>query len=586
MAAAALITCLPPGLNAQLVADVTAIPAGTGRVPVVFLNGYQFGCTDRPTFAGTFGTADQILAQSRTPVLFFNNCDIAGNPAIEELGNAFGRYLTSLRYSGGGAVPQVDVVAHSMGGMIIRSYLSGKQQARGVFQPPAEIPIRKAVFLAVPFFGAVAADLQSNDVQSSELQRGSAFVFDLATWNQGIDDLRGIDAVAVVANGGSGVPNGPAGFNDSTVSVTSASFDFAQTGRTRVVNHCHTTLTFPLSVACRSGIPAVAAMTSGQHESARIMVSFLNGTNDWQSVGLAPSATDLLRDRGGVAVQVRDARDQIVPVTSATTTPSSDVRVRSNEVAWSENVPSQNLVRVTATTASGQVGTDIPFTPGRSFAVVATTGGPIIRAVIPNFAVVSPRAVAPGSFISIYGDNLSLSIDPATASPYPLMLGGAQVLLNDQPIGLHFASPTQINALVPDSVSDLVKLTVRTPNGVRTVNLLVEASVPTLYSVGVNGNTGAVITSNAPARPGNILILYLTGLGLAERRPDGLDWARIQPQVTAGGQPCALQYAGRTTFPGLDQINCQLSTSLTPNDATPVVVSTGKRSATINIPVR
>ncbi|MBC7924128.1 MAG: hypothetical protein H7039_00575, partial [Bryobacteraceae bacterium] len=176
---------------------------------MVFLNGYQFGCTDRPTFEGTFGDANQVLERDGRVSLFFNNCDVPGNPPIEVLGNAFRDYLNGLQFTGGRPVTQVDVVAHSMGGMIVRSYLAGKQTARGVFQPPADPKIRRVVFLAVPFFGSFLADFTDVlpgyrlDEQTRELQPGSAFTFDLATWNQGREDLRGVDALAVITNGGS-----------------------------------------------------------------------------------------------------------------------------------------------------------------------------------------------------------------------------------------------------------------------------------------------------------------------------------------------------------------------------------------------
>ena len=98
---------------------------------MVFVNGYQFGCTGTVTFQDTFGSADQLLARDSRASLFFNNCTVPNNPPIEDLGNEFGKFLESLRYSDGRPVPQVDVVAHSMGGMIVRSYIAGKQRDAG-----------------------------------------------------------------------------------------------------------------------------------------------------------------------------------------------------------------------------------------------------------------------------------------------------------------------------------------------------------------------------------------------------------------------------------------------------------------------
>jgi uncharacterized protein (TIGR03437 family) len=62
----------------------------------------------------------------------------------------------------------------------------------------------------------------------------------------------------------------------------------------------------------------------------------------------------------------------------------------------------------------------------------------------------------------------------------------------------------------------------------------------------------------------------------------------IMPEVSIGGQPCIVTYAGRAPgFPGLDQINCQLSASVVAGDAVPVLVRSGKRVSNVTtLPVR
>ena len=64
---------------------------------------------------------------------------------------------------------------------------------------------------------------------------GSRFLFDLATWNQGTDDLRGVDVVAAVGNGGSGFTTGTKGFDDGVIALTSGSLEWSEPGRTRVM---------------------------------------------------------------------------------------------------------------------------------------------------------------------------------------------------------------------------------------------------------------------------------------------------------------------------------------------------------------
>src|SRR5947208_1883407 len=146
-----------PGLLAgQLIPAGQPVPKGPNP-PVVFLNGYQSTCSG-VDFAGTFGTADKLLQANNLVSLFFDNCSVPGRPTLEALGAAFGQYLASLKYTDGSPVTQVDVVVHSMGGLILRCYLSGKQDtATASFQPPATVPIRRAVFLGTPHFGTPIA---------------------------------------------------------------------------------------------------------------------------------------------------------------------------------------------------------------------------------------------------------------------------------------------------------------------------------------------------------------------------------------------------------------------------------------------
>src|ERR1019366_3322300 len=197
----AVLFLLPFIATAQLVTPTT-IPNGT--IPVVFLNGYQLGCIGDTGFSSNFGNADKVLQASGLVSVYFDNCSVTGGPSIETLGVAFGNLLASLRYVNGTTVPVVDVVSHSMGGLIVRSYLSGKQPVASggaaTFNPPATAGIRNAIFLATPHFGTAVAGELGTDTQTKEMSPGSQFLFDLNTWNQGTDDLRGVNALAVAGN--------------------------------------------------------------------------------------------------------------------------------------------------------------------------------------------------------------------------------------------------------------------------------------------------------------------------------------------------------------------------------------------------
>ena len=126
------------------------------------------------------------------------------------------------------------------------AYLAGMQSGYS-FAPPANSRIRKFVEIATPNFGSfLAANYYQGGVdligtQALEMLPGSKFLWQLNTWNQGTDDLRGVDALAIIGDEGTW-PNssGSPGLSDGVVSITSASINFARdASRTRIVNHCH-----------------------------------------------------------------------------------------------------------------------------------------------------------------------------------------------------------------------------------------------------------------------------------------------------------------------------------------------------------
>jgi uncharacterized protein (TIGR03437 family) len=572
--AVAVAFAFSPGkAGAQLVTDVNAIP-NTGKPPVVFVNGYQRTCGGT-SFAGTFGMADRILQTDNRASLFFDSCRLANHPPIEDLGNALGGFLGSLRYQTGEAVPQVDIVAHSMGGLIVRSYLAGKQTQAGVFTPPADTKIRKIVFLGTPHFGSPATSLLGGvvgggDAQTDELQVGSAFVFDLATWNQGIDDLRGIDAISVLGNVSNGALLMNARFGDGVTTLTSGSLGFVAPERTQVIPYCHTDIA---SLLCLNSKGNLADINSTDHQSAQIILSFLGGTAAWKTIGEPAAKNEFLSKNGGLLLRLKDASDKTLPIAKATTA-QGDLTVAS-QIAFADQltVGTQPL-QLTLTSGSSTTIGNVPLTVGATRAITFKPG-PSIAGVFPSAAAVFPRTVAPGSLISIYGSELTVG------SRQP------EVNVAGQPMPLSYAAATQINSLVPDNASGLIKLQVKSAIGEQTVNILVEPTVPAIFAPALNAITSALVTPQAPLHPGDYVSLYLTGLGQTHQDA-GLNWANVQPQVTFGGQPCIVSFAGRAPgFPGLDQINCQISMAVTPSDTAQVIVRSGARVSNVTtLPVR
>jgi len=579
--------------RAQLIPAGSPLPKGT-KPPVVFMNGYQNSCPAQ--FADTFGKADQVLQANGEVSAFFNVCSLPQTASIEDLGAAFGIFLSGLRYQDGQPIDQVDIVAHSMGGLVLRSYLSGKQNTSGVFQPPAVTHIRRAVFLATPHFGTgVALMLGSLTTQIQELSSGSRFLFDLATWNQGTDDLRGIEAVTAIGNGGTGFGLGTMpGFDDGIAALTSASLRFYAPNRTQVVPFCHVNGggLVTLFGLCPSDAHGIADIESATQDAARIIVSFFNGTNDWQSVGTPAESDRFLSVDGGLEVSARTADDRglsLKNVAAAGSSLTKQLNVSSaGDVAYTDLFPAGS-VTLTAQTDSVAVTSTVTL-PAGGTQPYTIKPGPFVVRILPAAANVFPLSLAPGMFVSVYGTALAANTAQATLLPLPAQLSDAQVLVNGTPVGLNYASSNQINAVLPDRVSGLMKLTVKDSAGSHTVNVLVETATPTIFTQDSSGSgaasarnaiTNGVITSSNPLHAGDYVELFATGLGQTTTK-DGLQYANQQPTVTIGGINCPVTFAGRAPgFVGLDQVNCQAPSGIGSNGSAPVVITSGNRTSNV-----
>jgi uncharacterized protein (TIGR03437 family) len=153
-----------------------------------------------------------------------------------------------------------------------------------------------------------------------------------------------------------------------------------------------------------------------------------------------------------------------------------------------------------------------------------TPGGVVNAADYSGFVnVESSRVVAPGMLIAVFGASLASKVSSAAGTPLPTALDGTSVEVNGQIIPLFFVSPKQINAQMPFGVSGQVPLRVRTAAGLSTlVPVTVVASTPKLFTKTMDGKGEPILVHNAdwslvsaasPARPGEYLILFLTGLG-------------------------------------------------------------------------
>lgn len=288
------------------------VPSSSTQPPVVLLNGWQIGfsssCPISTSSAETFGSLEQDLLTGPDlvpAVYFFDNCAECFNCKIEDLGNTLAQFLGMIQYDTGALVPQVDLVGHSMGGLIARAYLSGLQGS-GSLQPPTNPRIRKLILIATPNFGSFLAANNSilAGTQAAEMIPGSAFLWELNTWNQGTDDLRGVDALAIIGDQGTW-PNGSAtagqNLSDGVVSITSASLGFARdVSRTRILTYCHIE-SVGFEIDCSGG-----AIASASDTISAVLSFLVDNTPGW-TIGFTFAGYQ----QGGVYVGVENSTQYI-----------------------------------------------------------------------------------------------------------------------------------------------------------------------------------------------------------------------------------------------------------------------------------
>ena len=202
-----------------------------------------------------------------------------------------------------------------------------------------------------------------------------------------------------------------------------------------------------------------------------------------------------------------------------------------------------------------------------SFMPAALPGGPI----------------AQGSLFSIFGVNLGPNSSPPLTFPLSTSLGGVSVKVTQGAASVNaipvFVSPGQINAIMPSNapVGRVSLRVITTINGQPATGPVSPATVVTasfgIFSAANGGYGPGLIqqyvsqqqtplnSPSAPAQPGQLMILYGTGLGPIQvpdnQAPPNGNLGQVE--VFVGGQAANILYHGRSSCcSGLDQINFQV----------------------------
>jgi uncharacterized protein (TIGR03437 family) len=216
--------------------------------------------------------------------------------------------------------------------------------------------------------------------------------------------------------------------------------------------------------------------------------------------------------------------------------------------------------------------------------------------------------VAPGSIISIFGQNLATSLQAGQTNPLAQTIGGVTVTVGNYLLPLMFVSPQQINAEVPVELADGPYTLAIHQSGQPDVtgNFTVQRDSPGVFTQAGTQTIplalalhadGTPVTSDSPAIRNETITIYGTGFGPFDHTAvdgfavaTGSNWLLADPVtiVTAGGLTLTPEWAGAaegmvgTALVKLT-IDSQVPTATTLNIQ---MTANGVSSNTVQLPVQ
>jgi uncharacterized protein (TIGR03437 family) len=223
-----------------------------------------------------------------------------------------------------------------------------------------------------------------------------------------------------------------------------------------------------------------------------------------------------------------------------------------------------------------------------------------------NAASFVDTGLSPGLIFSVSGSGLGPSVGKTLAldatGKIATSLSGVQVMVNNTPAPILYASATQINAIAPYELANSVgqRVTVQvTSAGVSgpSITDLVVSTAPAMFNLGnsqaaVINQDGSVNGPNNAAARGSYISIYATGEG--QTAPGGIDGfvagSLAKPiasvAVSIGQINAAVLYAGTASFDGFFQVNAVIPQSLTPGAAPITLTVGGAASPTLTVYVK
>jgi uncharacterized protein (TIGR03437 family) len=236
---------------------------------------------------------------------------------------------------------------------------------------------------------------------------------------------------------------------------------------------------------------------------------------------------------------------------------------------------------------------------------VANANSPTVTGALNGAGFVVGAPLPEGGIASLFGSNLATTITYASEIPLPNSLDNVSVTVNGIPAPLFYVSPLQINVQIPWNA-------LSTPTGTGNIVVTTGTGVSQAFSAPLAATAPALLTTNSgigqaiainsdgsladathPAKPGDILVLLANGLGpVTSAITDGTAPGAATrntvttPTVLIGGVSANVQFSGLSPqFVGLNQINVQVPTGVSPSDTVPIQLKIGSTTTSSKVTI-
>ena len=232
---------------------------------------------------------------------------------------------------------------------------------------------------------------------------------------------------------------------------------------------------------------------------------------------------------------------------------------------------------------------------------------PVVSAVV-NGASFAGGGVVPGEIATAFGTNLTSAtgINLTSVLPLPSTFLNDSLIVNNKQVALFAVDSVngqqQINFQVPWEVASGPNATIAVSNGSTvgaSISVAVLAAQPGIFNYSAGGSTfGAILHANFqladtahPAKPGETVLIYCTGLGAvtsppADGEPGNGQPTVATPTITIGGTKATVSFSGLAPgFVGLYQINVEVPDGLAAGNQPVVVEVAGAFSNSVLLPV-